>query len=31
MSKNLGRILFCKFRDAMLGINHHQNGHLFKH
>ena len=30
LSKNLGRILFIKFRDAMLGFNHHENGHIFK-
>ena len=30
LSKNLGRTLFTKFRDAMLGLNHHEHGHLFK-
>ena len=30
LSKNLGRVLFLKFRDAMLGINHHMHGHIFK-
>ena len=30
LSKNLGRILFTKFRDAVLGINHHECGHLLK-
>ena len=30
LSKNLGRILFTKFRDAILGLNHHLHGHIFK-
>ena len=30
LSKNLGKILYTKFRDAVLGINHHEHGHLFK-
>ena len=30
LSKNLGRTLYTKFRDAMLGLNHHMHGHLFK-
>ena len=30
LSKNLGRVLFIKFRDAMLGINAHLHGNIFK-
>ena len=30
LSKNLGRVLFIKFRDAMLGLNAHLHGAIFK-